>query len=483
MPAGPDKIKIRRQAEKEIMSDKENSEYWKTIIDTMADGLMIVDSKGIILSINDAMANLIGYLKEELIGESCKILDCDTCSRERAGGQGQYCVLFRDGKIRRSRCSLKRKDGSYIYVMKNASVLKDSDGAVIGGVETISDLSEVVKKENVILSLRKELSNRDGFHNIIGISPVMQQIFSLISSAAQSDAPVIIYGESGTGKELIAQAIHDTGPRKSGPFVKVNCAALNESLLESELFGHVKGAFTGAEKKRIGRFEAAHKGDIFLDEIGEIPLTTQVKLLRVLQEKEFERVGDNKTISIDVRVISATHKDLKTMSSNGEFREDLYYRIGVIPIYLPPLRERKEDIPLLINTFINKIRLKTGKPVTGMNDEALGLMNSYLWPGNIRELINAIEYAFVICSEGLITPDHLPSHITEQSKPFSPVREKKMPEKHKNEKQQLIEALDKSGGNKSKAAKILGISRVSLYKRLKKYDILIDKKVRKTPTS
>jgi len=299
----------------------------------------------------------------------------------------------------------------------------------------------------------------------------------LIASVAKSDIPVIIYGESGTGKELAANAIYNLSDREKGPFVKVNCAALNESLLESELFGHVKGAYTGALKTRIGQFEAAHKGAIFLDEIGDIPLSTQVKLLRVMEEKKIEKVGDNQPIPVDVRFISATNKDLGALIKNGTFREDLFYRIGVMPIHMPPLRERKQDLPLLINKFLKRIRIKTGKPISVMNKETLALLYDYHWPGNVRELINVIEHAFVLCREGEITPDHLPTHLLEKQKKQRHELKYPAPPENDEEKKQLMAAISSTRGNKSKAAKILGISRVALYNRLKKYNIHIEKSV------
>ena len=236
----------------------------------------------------------------------------------------------------------------------------------------------------------------------------MRQVFDLIANAAQSDAPVIVLGESGTGKELVSKAIHEIGKRRRKPFVKVNCAALTESLLESELFGHVKGAYTGAYRGREGRFETAHGGDIFLDEIGDLPLATQVKLLRVLEEKVVERVGDNKPIPVDVRVISATNKNLSELVEQRIFRQDFYFRINVIPIQLPPLRERVEDIPLLAEAFFGKIGLKSGKAVEGISAAAMRVLMQYSWPGNVRELKSAFEYAFVTCQESVIQPYHLP---------------------------------------------------------------------------
>jgi len=460
------------------MLEEEYSQYWKTIVDTMADGLMVVDSEGVIISINKALETITGYSKDELVGQSCAILDCDTCFGARAEGHDKYCALFKEGHVTRRKCTLRKKDGKPLYVHKNAAVLKDSDGRVLGGVETLTDLTEVVTKEQVISRLRRELSGEDGFHGILGRSSAMLQVFDLISSSAQSEAPVIIYGDSGTGKELVASAIHKLGPRRKAPFIKVNCAALSESLLESELFGHVKGAFTGADRTRLGRFEAANGGDIFLDEIGDLPLSTQVKLLRVLQEKEIEKVGDHRPISIDVRILAATNKDLHRLMEEGRFRQDLYYRIGVIPIILPPLWERREDIPLLVETFINRIRLKTDKPITGMSKDALDLLLRYDWPGNVRELINVIEYAFVLCHEDEIMPNHLPARVTGEQSRVTPKRRMAQSHTDDEERKRILEALESTAGNQSKAAEILGISRVTLWKRLKAFDIQVDRKVR-----
>jgi two-component system response regulator HydG len=458
----------------------EHTHYWETVIETMMDGLMVVDPEGIIIAINKGMEQITGYSRDELIGRSCSVLDCDTCVGSRARGEDKHCELFKEGGVRRRKCALRRKDGSPLHVLKNAAVLKDDSGNVIGGVETLTDLTEVVAKERVISQLRRELGGKDGFHGILGKSPVMRGVFDLITSAAQSEAPVVIYGESGTGKELVAAAIHRLGARRRGPFVKVNCAALNESLLESELFGHVKGAFTGADRTRIGRFEAANGGDIFLDEIGDLPLSTQVKLLRVLQEKEIEKVGDQRPVVIDVRVIAATNKDLKRLMEEERFREDLYYRIGVIPIHLPPLRERREDIPLLVEAFMNRLRLKTQKPITQIDKRALERVVGYDWPGNVRELVNLIEYAFVLCPRGEILMEHLPAHVSRTALHGGP--ERRPPARERlagDEKRQLLAALEKADGNKSEAARVLGISRVTLWKRLKGYGVKVEKTVRR----
>ena len=302
----------------------------------------------------------------------------------------------------------------------------------------------------------------------------MQKVFDLILNSARSDFPVIIYGESGTGKERVASAIHRFGNRRKGPFLKVNCAALSESLLESELFGHVKGAFTGADRLRKGRFEVAHGGDIFLDEIGDLPLSTQVRLLRVLQEKEIERVGDQTPLKVDVRVVSATHRDLREFIENGQFREDLFYRLNVIPIHIPPLRERKEDLPLLIDTFINDLRVKTNKKINAVSREAMDAVWAYSWPGNIRELINALEYAFVICQKETIDVTHLPEPVvsTEVEKSLLDSYDEKA-----SGKDQVIAALKQAHGKKNEAAKILGISRQALWKRIKNYGIEVKQTV------
>lgn len=366
------------------------------------------------------------------------------------------------------RCALVKNDGSHIHVLKNASLLHDTEDRVMGAVETMTDITEIIDKDSQIEAFRRELMAQDSFHGILGVAGAMKKVFDLVSNAAQSDAPVIIYGESGTGKELISKAIHDLGTRKRNPFVKVNCAALTESLLESELFGHVKGAYTGAYQNREGRFEAAHGGNIFLDEIGDLPLSTQVKLLRVLEEKVIERVGDNRPIHIDVRIISATNKDLVKLVEHGAFREDLFYRINVIPITVPPLRERTEDIPILAEAFFRRIRLKSGKKIEGISNDAMGAMINYHWPGNVRELKSAFEYAFVACQETLIQPYHLPPAIFQAKIP----RARKTPvSREETKRKQLVQALEKSGGNQSEAARILGVSRVTVWNQMKRFNI------------
>ncbi len=458
------------------MVEQELNIYWKTVVNTIQDGVMIVDPTGTIVSVNRALLNMTGFSEEELVGKPCSFLPCDICHISRDKGSTNWCLLFSSGKLDMKRCSLRRKDGTLIHILKNASLLHDSQGKVIGAVETLTDVTEIIKKEHQIEAFRRELESEDGFHGILGSSHKMKDLFDLIENAAQSDAPVIIFGESGTGKELVAKAIHEAGLRKDKPFIKVNCAALNESLLESELFGHVKGAFTGAYRSRQGRFEAAQGGDIFLDEIGDLPLSTQVKLLRVLEEKVIERVGDNRPIPVDVRIITATNRDLQKLVEEGRFREDLFFRINVIPIHLPPLRERREDIPILAEAFFRRVKLKSGKEIKGISKEAMDLLMGYPWPGNVRELKNAFEYAFVACQGPYIEPYHFAPHIlNSQSVGQTVPREKVVISRDGQKRAELIEALRKAGGNQSEAARILGVSRVTVWNRMKKYGITVSK--------
>lgn len=438
----------------------------------MMEGLVVVDMAGTILSVNQAMEQMTGYSRQELVGKSCAVIRSDSCFDPQVTEHGKYCALFQKGQLKRAKCALVKKDGSLLHVLKNAALLKDENDLVVGGVETFVDISEVVAQERVIFRLRRELTREDSFHGILGKSPKMRQFFNLITSAAQSEAPVVIYGESGTGKELVAAAVHRLSGRSHGPFIKVNSAALNESLLESELFGHVKGAFTGADRTRIGRFEAASGGDIFLDEIGDMPLATQAKLLRVLQEKVIEKVGDHRAFPVDVRVISATNKDLGQLIALGRFREDLFYRIGVIPIHLPPLRQRLEDIPLLVETFIERARLKTKKAILGVSKETLDFLMQHPWPGNIRELMNVIDYIFVVCPEGTILPEHLPISVTQKPNTFlkEPLEKPKAAAKIIT-RETLLQALEAAQGKKMAAARILGVSRVTLWKWLKEHSI------------
>jgi len=483
------------------IADINLSQYSDKIVNTMAEALILIGPDGTILMVNKSFERMLGYDREDIVGKSCKLLNCDLCDISEGGNKVKYCQLFSYGTDVRKRCHVKKKDGTYLAVIKNASILKDEDDQDLGAVEILTDISELDQLDRKVDSLSRQLLEDGSFHGIIGKSLSIQKVFELVEKAAWSESPIIIFGESGTGKELIAQAVHTLGRRKDKPFVQLNCAALNESLLESELFGHVKGAFTGAFRHRIGRFETADGGDIFLDEIGDVPISIQVKLLRVLEQKQIERVGDHQPIPVDVRLITATNKNLEEMIRHKEFREDFFFRINVIPIYVPPLRERLEDVPLLVDSFIRNLSKRTGKNITGLTVDSLNYLLAYSWPGNIRELKSVLEYAFVVAEEGLIKPDQLPQNVLAKEDfrytngftatsgvkavpsanlPSSDQRSGNHPGNHVNftpdseespEKIALIDALNQTKGNQSEAARLLGISRVTVWNRMKKYNI------------
>jgi DNA-binding NtrC family response regulator len=334
-----------------------------------------------------------------------------------------------------------------------------------------------LEEENI--SLRKRVEERYGLEGLVGKSQQMLKVYEVIETVAQTDTTVLIYGESGTGKEVAANAIHLRSPRKNGPFIKVNCAALPETLLESELFGHERGAFTGATKQRKGRFEMADGGTLFLDEIGDISLAVQVKLLRVLQEKQFERVGGNETLSVSVRLICATQRDLKDEIRKGSFREDLYYRLNVVPILLPSLRERREDILLLTDHFINKFSRKMSKEITGLSEEAKIILLRYDFPGNIRELENMLERALALIKGRVIQAYDLPEEVCGQASPIREICEKIRGTKPLAsatsvfEKEYIQSVLEKTKGKKGQAAELLGISRKTLWEKIKELEIEI----------
>ncbi|MHC1742822.1 MAG: sigma-54 interaction domain-containing protein [Syntrophobacteraceae bacterium] len=447
--------------------------YLKEIINTMSDGVLLVSPDGTILMVNQALETISGYSRDELIGRSCSIFHCDVCERVRMGGGGHWCSLFDGGETHRKSCFFVRKDGSCVHVLKNAALLRDTAGIVLGAVETVTDISELDRRDQKIVELSRQLEGEPDFMGLVGSSRAMHNVFDIIEKAAQSEAPLIIFGETGTGKELVAQAIHRLGKRRDLPFIQLNCAALNESLLESELFGHVKGAFTGAYGHRQGRFEAANGGDIFLDEIGDLPLSIQVKLLRTLETKQVERVGDHRPIGVDVRIITATNRNLEQLVAGGKFREDFYFRINVIPIHLPPLRERPEDIPALADHFIRRLRTKSGKDITGLSAEAMELFTRYRWPGNVRELKGILEYAFVVAEKGPIGPEHLPPQLKTSSHDWKPGGSSRAPA-GQDEKSALIEALIQCQGNQTRAARLLGVNRVTVWHRIRKHGIEID---------
>ncbi len=366
------------------------------------------------------------------------------------------------------------KEGAYDYITKP---IIDNEIKLI--IERCGKQQQM-QEENV--KLKKELSivQRDHFYNIIGKSPEMQKIYSLIEAVLNTRATVLINGESGTGKRLIAHAIHKYNEHERGkPFVEVSCGALTETLLESELFGHVKGAFTGAIKDKIGRFELADGGSIFLDEIDAFSPALQVKLLRVLQDGEFEMVGDNQTKKIDVRVIAATNQNLQELIVQGKFRKDLFYRLNIISLEIPPLRKRKEDIPILVEHFIKKHAKHLSKKVENISAEALSILVNYSWPGNVRELENVIERAAILSKSSIITPDDFPEFLSSLSAREQRAAEPRLKLKHalqSPEKELIIKALERTDWNRSEAAQVLGINRTTLYKKMSKFGLLKNKR-------
>lgn len=424
---------------------------------SVSEAIVTVDENMHVIEANEASKRICGVSPKEMIGKpfvslvkychgSCMEVLKETLKTKR--GINQY------------RIECRHEHRSRQVVVLSSSPLLDRDNQFRGAVLVIGDITRVT-------DLEKELRTRHQFHNIIGKSSKMQDVYRLLEDLADTDTTVLVTGESGTGKELVAKALHYCGPRAFKPIVSVNCCALAENLLESELFGHVKGAFTGAVREKVGRFQTANGGTILFDEIGEISPSVQLRLLRVLQEKEFERVGDSTAIKVDVRVIGATNRDLKEKVRSGKFREDLYYRLKVVEVRLPPLRERLEDIPLLIDHFCTLFNERFKKDIYGVSDEVLRLFTHYPWPGNVRELEHAIEHAFVLCRDKTILLVHLPSDIKEY-----PKNKTRTSREHSvDAPEDIIHALDRAGWNKAKAARLLGISRRTIYRKIEAHKI------------
>lgn len=440
----------------ELLREKQKLE---AILESIADGVFTVDGDWRVASFNRAAEEITGFSRKEVAGLPCeRVFQSSTCRG--------MCPLRRafaiGGPVYDVEVEITRKDGRRVPISVSAAPLRDADGVVIGGVEVFRDLS-------ALRQLSRELEERYSFGQIIGKSKLMRELFALLENVAETDSTVLIYGESGTGKELVARALHYNGPRKEGHFVPVNCAALPEALLESELFGYERGAFTGATRSKPGRFELADGGTLFLDEVGEMGQAVQAKLLRVLDQREFERLGGTKTIRTDVRIIAATNRDLETDVASGRFRRDLFYRLNVVSIHLPPLRERREDIPLLVEHFVRKLNEKMGRKVKGVSSEAMRLLMDYDWPGNVRELENAIESAFVIGRRDVIRPEDLPEVVRRKRVPAVPEGRGLLEE---GERQALLAALERAGWNRGEAARLLGISRATLWRKMRKHGLI-----------
>lgn len=439
-----------------LLIEKENLRlHLEAVFRSVPDAIVTIGKSRNIIQTNQAAHEMLGPWHESLEG-----LDYREAFRNGLETVAEVVTQTLRSKqpVREFRVECDNKEGDLTLVL-NCSPLVDDTGQFLGVVLLLRDISRLV-------GLERELTERREFQRIIGKSQRMQHIYTLVEDLSETDTTVLITGPSGTGKELVAQALHNAGNRANNPLVKVNCSALSENLLESELFGHVRGAFTGAIRDKAGRFTLAHHGTIFLDEIGDISPRIQLKLLRVLQEKEFEAVGDTKTRKVDVRVIAATNQNLRERVINGDFREDLYYRLKVVEIIIPSLKERREDIPLLIDHFIRLFNSQFNKNIQSVSDEVKSAFMRYSWPGNIRELKHAMEHAFILCRGATIEMPHIPLELRNDCEMelgseagFASITPK-----------ELERALKEAGGNKAKAARVLGVSRQTIYRKIREFE-------------
>jgi PAS domain S-box-containing protein len=430
--------------------------YTDAILESISDGVFTVDDQWRISSFNRAAERITGIDRTEAIGKPCsEVFRSSLCEGACALGK-----TLKTGKpIVNKSCYIVNAQGDRIPISVSTAVLRDAQGQVIGGAETFRDLSDV-------MALRKALRTQCQIGDMVSHSPAMRQICELVSAVASSDSTVLIQGETGTGKELLARAIHGTGTRSDKPFVALNCAALPDSLLESELFGYKKGAFTGADQNKPGRFAQAQDGTLFLDEIGEISPALQVRLLRVLQERTYDPLGSTQPETTKARIIAASNRNLSDLVKRGEFREDLFYRIHVVRLDLPPLRQRKEDIPLLVDHFLDRFNRLQKRDITGVTSDVLTLFMAHDWPGNIRELENAMEHAFVLCHGKHIRPDHLPIELTGHVVVAQHASGIKAVQRV-TEEQAIRAALKRNKNNRLATAKDLGIHKTTLYRKMK----------------
>ncbi len=441
---------------------------FQKILDTVGDGIVVIGMDRKIRFINETARKLLKFEPGEAVGKRCKTV---TRTSECEGDCPLTRAIKQDRDLDCVSMWYQSKDDQLYNCMTSVALLRDEQGEVQGGVEVFRDISEIDR-------LQKAAEERFSFEQIIGASPAMGEVYDQIEMVAETDSTTLILGESGTGKELVANAVHYRSLRRNRPFVKINCAALNVGVLESELFGHVRGAFTGAVGDKKGRFEMADGGTIFLDEIGEVPPSIQVKLLRVLQEGELERVGSSKLLKVDVRLIVATHRDLPAAIETGEFRQDLYYRLNVFQISIPPLRDRREDIPLLVDHMIRKVRSKMpGKPLKGIHPEAMNRLLEYDFPGNVRELENLVEHAAIRCTKGQIRsrdlplPTRLPQQVTEELRSSDGKLYQIRTPLEEAEREMVVRTLEDNSWKISKTAQKLGISRVTLWRKMKEYGV------------
>jgi PAS domain S-box-containing protein len=424
------------------------------IFQSISDGVFTVDENRIITAFNKAAEQITGFEAREAVGKHCfDIFRTELCHTRCPLKE----TLQHHDAVEDARVSILTKEGCELPISVSTQVLKDDRGRVVGGVEFFRDLSDIE-------DLHRRLDDRKALEDIVSVNRQMQELVQLLPDVAKSECNVLIQGPSGSGKELIAQVIHNLSPRKYGPYIRINCAALPATLLESELFGYEKGAFTDAKRDKPGQFCLANGGTLLLDEISEMDPALQVKLLRVLNNGEYQPLGSTKTLHTDARILAATNADLKERIAAKTFREDLYFRINVVGLEIPPLRDRPADIPLLVDHFIKKFRHKTHKPIRRVAPEALTALRRYSFPGNVRELENAIEHAFVMCHDEEIKPQHLPVAIARQGSVVNGVTPKK-----RDEREVIAEALRRNRGNRTRAAAELGIHRSTLWRKVRIY--------------
>ncbi len=431
----------------------------QTLFDSVTEGVFAVDKDFHIIAINESALRTLGISSHNALGRPCReVFQADICEENCA-----LCRVLENGTpLHGVSASIKGATGLMVPVTLSANLLKDADGKVIGGVETFVDLARI--KYQLV-----DLDHALPFQGIVTGDPAMKQLFEILPTISLSDTSILINGETGTGKNLVAKAVHNLSARASGPLITVNCAALPETLLESELFGYKAGAFTGAVRDRPGRFAAAEGGTLFLDEVGDIPLEMQVKLLRVLQERVYERLGEQTPIPCDIRFITATHRDLMEMVAEGTFRRDLYYRINVLNVDLPPLRDRKGDIPLLAQRFIEQFSSIRGKQIIGLSSAALELLMTHDYPGNVRELENIIEHSWVMCRGQVLEPEHLPRRLQVRLSGGTGGGKSGLSQV---EAAFLTQALERNGWHREKTARELGIHRTTLQRKIKKLGLM-----------
>jgi len=429
------------------------------VLDSIADGVFTVDKNFRITSFNRAAEEITGVSRQEAQGRPCyEVFRADICETDCAL---KHTIKTGRPVINRS-IHILRSDGTRVPISISSAVLRDKSGTMIGGVETFRDLS-------IVEELRKRMEGRYTFADILSRSHKMMDIFAILPEVAESDSTVLIEGESGTGKELLARAIHNLSSRQKKPMVVVNCAALPDTLLESELFGYKAGAFTDARRDKPGRFDRAEGGTLFLDEIGDISPALQVRLLRVIQEKVYEPLGSTQTVKANVRIVAATNRDLDAEVKAGRFRQDLYFRINVIRLALPPLRERKEDIPLLAQHFVDRMNRLRARNITGLSDASLAAFMEYDWPGNTRELENAIEHAFVLVRTGRIELHHLPKALQDLDRVKEDIPRGRTLEEI--EARTIYEALARHKGKRLATARELGINKTTLWRKMKRLNL------------